>query len=64
MREKPDYRGLLGKVAVADTPLSPAGQAIIEGRVYPVSTEGAFVDAGRGLRVTKVKGKRIIVTLV
>lgn len=59
-----DYRSLLGKTAVADTPLSPSGQVIIDGRVYPASTEGSFAEAGRGLRVISVRGKRITVTLV
>jgi membrane-bound serine protease (ClpP class) len=59
-----NYSSLLGKIAVADTPLEPSGQVIIEGRVYPAESAGSFVEPGRGLRVIRVRGKRIIVTLV
>ncbi|MDR0562565.1 MAG: NfeD family protein [Spirochaetaceae bacterium] len=64
MQKKSDWDRLLGKIAVADTPLTPKGQVIIEGQVYPASTEGVFVDAGRGLRVIRVRGNRLTVTLV
>lgn len=63
-KSETDYCSLLGKIAVADTPLDPSGQVIIDGNVYSASTDGAFVDPGRGLRVIRVRGKRLIVTLV
>jgi membrane-bound serine protease (ClpP class) len=64
MKEKPDYRKLLGKIAIADTPLRPKGPVIIDGQIYSASTDGTFVEAGRGLRVTRVRGRRLWVTLV
>ena len=62
--ENQNYCSLLGKIAIADTPLCPSGQVVIDGSVYPASTNGDFVDAGRGLRVTRISGKKIFVTLV
>jgi membrane-bound serine protease (ClpP class) len=59
-----DYRLLLGKTGVADTTLRPSGRVEIEGWVYPAETECSFVEAGRGVRVIRVRGNRIVVTLV
>jgi membrane-bound serine protease (ClpP class) len=61
---EPDYRALTGKIGVADTTLRPSGRVEIEGAVYPAETEGSFVEAGRGVRVIRVRGNRITVTLV
>jgi membrane-bound serine protease (ClpP class) len=55
---------LVGKIGVAATPLRPVGRVEIEGELYEVQAEGLFVDSGRGVKVTKVKGNTITVRLV
>jgi membrane-bound serine protease (ClpP class) len=58
------YAGLTGKIGVAVTTLRPSGRVEIEGEVYPVEADGSFVEPGRGVKVTRVRGNRITVRLV
>jgi membrane-bound serine protease (ClpP class) len=55
---------LVGKIGVAATPLHPVGRVEIEGELYEVQAEGLFVEQGRGVKVTKVRGNTITVRLV
>ncbi|MCX7655035.1 MAG: nodulation protein NfeD [Treponemataceae bacterium] len=57
----PDYGTLVGKTGVAVSVLRPAGKAEIEGTVYVVETNGAYVESGSPVRVVRVRGNRIIV---
>ena len=57
-------KDLIGKIAVTETPLCPKGTAMIDGEVYEVQTEGETVDEGRGVKVVKLRGKKIIVRRV
>lgn len=57
----PDYGALVGKTGVAVSVLRPAGKAEIEGTVYVVETNGAYVESGSPVRVVRVRGNRIIV---
>jgi membrane-bound serine protease (ClpP class) len=59
-----DYTALIGKIAVTDTDLSPKGTAMIEDEIYEVETEDGYVEAGRGVKVTRVRGKKIFVRRV
>jgi membrane-bound serine protease (ClpP class) len=59
-----DYDSLVGKIGVADTTLRPSGRIEIEGEMYSAETDGSYVEAGRGVKVIKVQGNRIIVKLV
>jgi membrane-bound serine protease (ClpP class) len=61
---KSDYEALVGKIGVASSVLRPSGFVEIEGEVYSAEADGSFVDPGRGVKVTKVYGNRIIVRLV
>jgi membrane-bound serine protease (ClpP class) len=59
-----DYGSLLGKIGVAVTTLRPSGRVEIDGEVYSVEADGSFVDPGRGVKVTRVRGSSITVRLV
>lgn len=52
---------LVGKHGVAITPLRPAGVAEIDGRRLSVTTTGAFIEPGKPVEVTDVKGFGILV---
>lgn len=61
---EPDYQSLIGKIGVADTTLRPSGRVEIEGEIYNAEADGSFVEAGRGVRVTRVRGSILTVRLV
>ena len=56
-----NYASLAGKIGVADSILRPSGKALIDGKIYTVEADGAYIDEGRGIIVTRVRGNRIIV---
>jgi membrane-bound serine protease (ClpP class) len=59
-----DYRALIGRIGVAVTTLRPSGRVEIDGEVYSVESDGSFVEEGRGVKVTRVRGNAITVRLV
>ena len=63
-KDGPDPRSLVGKIAVTDTPLAPRGTATIDGEIHQVESEAGYVDAGRGVRVTRVRRRKILVRRV
>jgi len=63
MRDK-DPAGLTGKIGVADSDLSPSGTVLIDNEIYDVTTDGELVEAGRGVRVLRVRGSKIWVKRV
>ena len=63
MKDK-DYSALLGKIGVTDTELRFSGTVLIDNEVYEAKTDGEFLEAGRGVRVMRVKGKKIFVIRV
>jgi membrane-bound serine protease (ClpP class) len=64
VEDEENYAALTGKTGVADSLLRPSGKAVIEGNVYSVEADGAFIEAGKGVIVTRVRGNRIIVKRV
>jgi membrane-bound serine protease (ClpP class) len=64
MMKVKDYSTLTGKIGITDTELRPSGTVLIDNTVYEVKTDGEFVEAGRGVRVTRVRGKKIFVKKV
>ena len=56
-----DYRGenqvvtsqLVGKTGLAETVLRPSGRISVEGEIYDAMTEGAFVNKGEKIRITR-----------
>jgi membrane-bound ClpP family serine protease len=63
MKDK-GYSGLIGKIGVTDTELRPSGVILIDNEIYNVETDGELVEAGRGVKVTRVRGKKIFVKRV
>jgi membrane-bound serine protease (ClpP class) len=63
MKDK-NRSALLGKIGVTDTDLQPAGTVLIDDEIYEAKTGGEFIEAGRGVRVSRVKGKKIFVIRV
>jgi membrane-bound serine protease (ClpP class) len=63
MKDK-EYSGLVGKIGITDTELRPSGTVLIDNEIYEARTDGEFIDEGRGVRVSRVKGKKIFVIRV
>ena len=59
-----DCTALTGKIGVTDTELKPSGTVLIDNEIYEARTEDGFVEAGRGVRVTRVIGRKIFVRRV
>jgi membrane-bound serine protease (ClpP class) len=64
MMKAKDYSALLGKIAITDTELRPSGTVLIDNEIYDAKTDGEFIEAGRGVRVVRVRGKKIFVIRV
>jgi len=62
--EKENLTALTGKIGITDTSLSPAGTVLIDGEIYEAKTDGELIEAGRGVRVIRVRGKKITVIRV
>jgi membrane-bound serine protease (ClpP class) len=59
-----EYITLIGKIGITDTILQPEGTALIDNEIYEVESDAGFVEEGRGVRITRVKGKKIYVRKV
>ncbi|MCL2210996.1 MAG: hypothetical protein FWB95_03625 [Treponema sp.] len=59
-----DYKELIGKIAVTQCELNPSGAVLIDDEIYEARTEGEQVDESRGVKVTRIQGKKIIVKRV
>ncbi|MCL2765206.1 MAG: hypothetical protein FWD40_08020 [Treponema sp.] len=64
MKKDKDYTALLGKIGITESSLQPSGIVLIDDEVYEVKTDGEYVDEGRGVKVTRVRGKNIYVKRV
>jgi membrane-bound serine protease (ClpP class) len=56
-----DYQSLAGKTGITASILRPVGKAEIEGRIYAVEAEDAFIEPGNKIQVIRVQGNRITV---
>jgi membrane-bound serine protease (ClpP class) len=59
-----NYGDLLGKRGKAISTLRPSGKAEIDGKVYAVEADGAFIEPNKTVEVIRVRGNRIIVRSV
>ena len=59
-----DLSHLIGKIAVTDTDMTPKGAIIIGNEVMEAEAQDECIEAGRGVRVVKIRGKRILVKRV
>lgn len=57
------FESYLGKTGRTASPLRPTGRAIIDGETLDVITEGEFIESNKEIKVLKVEGNKIIVTL-
>jgi membrane-bound serine protease (ClpP class) len=64
LEDEENLEALVGKIGTSDSVLRPSGRAVIDGKVYTVEADNEFVDEGRGVIVTRVRGNRIIVRRV
>jgi membrane-bound serine protease (ClpP class) len=62
--DEENFAALVGKIGTTDSILRPSGRAVFDGNVYTVEADGEFVESGRGIVVTRVRGNRIIVKRV
>ncbi len=56
-----NYKDFQDKEGVTQTPLRPAGTAIIDGDRVDVVSEGGYIEEKKEIKVVKVEGSRIIV---
>jgi len=61
---KDDFTTLIGKIAITDTDMSPSGTILIDGEIFSAQADDGYVEAGRGVRVTSVRGKKIFIRRV
>jgi len=59
-----DNQALIGKIAIANTDLKPSGTILIDDEIYEAEAEERYVESGRGVKVTRVRGKKIFVRRV
>jgi membrane-bound ClpP family serine protease len=55
---------LIGKIAITDTEMSPKGNVLIDDKIYEAEILDGQIEAGRGVRVIRVRGKKLIVKKV
>jgi membrane-bound serine protease (ClpP class) len=55
---------MLGRIAITNSEMSPKGTVLIDDEVYEAATDGEHIDPGRGVKVTRIKGKKIVVKRV
>ena len=56
-----EYRELLGKNGVTQTPFRPTGTVKIEGAYYSATTDNQWLDAEVNIKVISVDGTKIVV---
>jgi len=55
---------LTGKIAITDTEMDPKGTVLIDDQIYEAQALDGYIAAGRGVRVIKIRGKKIFVKRV
>jgi membrane-bound ClpP family serine protease len=59
-----ELAALIGKIAITDTEMQPKGMVLIEEKIYEAESLDSYIEAGRGIRVIRVSGKKLIVKKV
>ena len=59
-----DFNMLTGKIGISESELNPKGTVLIEDEIFEVTAEDGFVETGRGVKVTRVQGRKIFVRRV
>jgi membrane-bound serine protease (ClpP class) len=55
---------LIGKIAVTDTEMQPNGTVLSDDQIYEAEIFDGYIEASRGVRVIRVRGKKLIVKKV
>ena len=65
-RKKPskNLHSLIGKIGIVESDLQPSGTVLIDNKIYEVKTDGEYIETGRGVKVTGIRGKSIYVKRV
>ncbi|MGL1893415.1 MAG: hypothetical protein OCD02_17395 [Spirochaetaceae bacterium] len=58
-----NFDSLLNSIGKTYTNLHPIGQIIIDDKILNATTDGEFIPKDRSIKVTNVKGNKIIVSL-
>ena len=56
-----EFRSLIGQLGIAKTKMLPSGIVLINERKYDALSDGFAIEAGQPVKVSAVKGNRIIV---
>ena len=57
-----DLEYLVGKTGIAVTDLRPSGKGSFDGVEFDVLSEGSYIVKGQGIRISKVKDNKLLVT--
>ena len=60
----PMLHGLVGRVGQARSKMLPGGIIVIDHQSYDAISEGASVEVGQRVRVTEVRGSRLVVAVL
>ena len=61
-RKATGAEGMIGTIAIAKTPLDPAGTVLAQGELWTAASEGGRVAPGEEVTITKVEGLKLWVT--
>jgi membrane-bound serine protease (ClpP class) len=59
-----ELASLTGKIAITDTEMRPKGTVLIDDKIYEAEALDGYIEAGRGVRVIRVHGKKLTVKKV
>jgi membrane-bound ClpP family serine protease len=59
-----ELAALIGKIAITDTEMQPDGTVLIDDKIYEAEIMDGYIEAGRGVRVIRVRGKKLTVKKV
>ncbi len=57
-----EIKSLVGQLGVARTPMLPSGIVTINGKKFDAMSDGLALEPGEAIKVTTVRGNRIVVT--
>ncbi|MCL2721234.1 MAG: NfeD family protein [Treponema sp.] len=55
---------LIGKIAITNNELQPRGTVIIDNEIFDAEAEEGYIEAGRGVRVTRIRCRKMFVRRV
>ncbi|MCK4388384.1 MAG: nodulation protein NfeD, partial [Dehalococcoidia bacterium] len=58
-RKATGAEGMLGKLAIARTPLDPSGKVLAEGELWAATSEGDKIAPGEEVMITKVEALKL-----